>query len=96
VVQAEVRHVLSRQGSGLNGDERKALAKEIDGYLDACWSPAGTGSGGRAEDAGLRTQDPGPGLRKQDSESQGRMPRPQDFINLFLAETFINRNRGED
>jgi len=23
-------------------------------------------------------------------------PRPQDFLNLFLAETFINRHRGED
>ena len=36
-------------------------------------------------DAGPGTQDP-----------ERVKPRPQDFINLFLAETFINRHRGED
>jgi len=80
VVQAEVRHVLSRQGTGLTDDERAELAREIDGWLAACWSP-------KAEDSAPRTQDSDDGIKKL---------HPQDFINLFLAETFINRSRGED
>ena len=92
VIEAEVRHVLSRQGSGLSGDERKALACEIDAWLAVCWSPPPSASGVRRpgsqpEDAGPRTQAP---------ERQAPQPRPQDFINLFLAETFINRLRGEN
>ncbi|MDD3545787.1 MAG: hypothetical protein PHG96_10590, partial [Kiritimatiellae bacterium] len=92
VVKAEVRHVLSRQGTGLEDKERGPLEAKIGGYLKACWSPEGSGSGGRAEDAGPRTQGPGPERRAQDPGCL----RPQDFINLFLAETFINRSRGED
>ncbi|HPB10090.1 MAG TPA: type III-B CRISPR-associated protein Cas10/Cmr2 [Kiritimatiellia bacterium] len=80
VIQAEVRHVLSRQGTGLTDDERAELAREIDGWLAACWSP-------KAEDSAPRTQDSDDGIKKL---------HPQDFINLFLAETFINRSRGED
>ncbi len=89
VVQAEVRHVLSRQGAGLKDEEREALATAIDRYLEVCWSPPTPEAGASAqpEDAGPKTQDP---------ECQKPKPRPHDFLNLFLAETFINRHRGED
>jgi CRISPR-associated protein Cmr2 len=60
VIQSEVRHVLGRQGSGLDDGKRKDLAGQIDAYLKV--------TGGRLE----------------------------DFINLFLVETFMNRHRGED
>ena len=59
VVLAEVRHVLSRQGSGMISDDREQLAQAIDRYLESTSSHL------------------------------------EDFINLFLAETFINRARGE-
>lgn len=59
VVLAEVRHVLSRQGSGMISGDREQLAQAIDRYLES-------------------TSD-----------------HLEDFINLFLAETFINRARGE-
>ena len=90
VVEAEVRHVLSRQGAGLSPAERASLVDELDRYLAACWSPPAPESGvlrpeSRHGDAGPGTQDP----------ERGK-PRPRDFINLFLAETFINRHRGED
>ena len=59
---------------------RIALAGLLVVGLAACWSP-------KAEDSAPRTQDSDDGKTKL---------RPQDFINLFLAETFINRSRGED
>jgi CRISPR-associated protein Cmr2 len=91
VVTAEVRHVLARQGAGLSKDERDTLASEIAAWLDACWPPPLTASGGRrpgaqAGDAEPSVQAPG---------HQAVNPRPQDFINLLLVETFINRQRGE-
>ena len=80
VVEADVRHVLSRQGEGLKGGEREALATEINRYLEACWQPPKS-SGGIA------------GAQAQKAETT---LRPQDFINLFLVETFINRHHGEN
>ncbi len=80
VVEADVRHVLSRQGEGLKGEEREALATEINRYLEACWQPPKS-SGGVA------------GAKAQEAETT---LRPQDFINLFLVETFINRHHGEN
>ncbi|MGI5868568.1 MAG: type III-B CRISPR-associated protein Cas10/Cmr2 [Kiritimatiellia bacterium] len=60
VIQADVRHVLGRQGIAMNSDERERLAKKIDAYLETTSS------------------------------------RLDDFIKLFLVETFINRARGEN
>ena len=91
VVEAEVRHVLSRQGAGLSKDEREALADEVNRYLAACWSPTAPEPGVRRPAS--RPGDAGPGTR--DADRQPKL-RPQDFLNLFLAETFINRHRGED
>ena len=87
VVAAEVRHVLSRQGTGLSPAERESLVGEIDRYLAACWNPESgvLSPASRPGDARRRTQDP----------ERGKT-RPRDFLNLFLAETFINRHRGED
>ena len=90
VVQAEVRHVLSRQGSGLKKNEREALAAEIESYLAACWSMPGAESGVLS----LESRISGPKTQAPDRLKPAL--RPQDFLNLFLAETFINRNRGED
>ena len=70
VAEAEVRHVLSRQGSGLAPADREKLAGKISDYLKACWQP--------------------------ESRETGGTLRPQDFINLFLVETFINRHHGEE
>ncbi len=80
VVEADVRHVLSRQGEGLKSGEQAALATEINRYLEACWQPPKS-SGGVA------------GAQAQKAETT---LRPQDFINLFLVETFINRHHGEN
>lgn len=90
VVQAEVRHVLSRQGSGLKKEEREALAAQIEGYLAACWSTPGS-------ESDVASREPSaPAPKAQESNRLKPVRRPQDFLNLFLAETFINRNRGED
>ena len=84
VVQAEVRHVLSRQGTGLGDKELEALEAKIDCYLEACWSPEGSGPGGSAEDPGRRTrapgprtQDPGRGTKDQGRRTQGPGRRTQ-------------------
>jgi len=90
VVEAEVRHVLSRQGAGLSPAERASLVAEIDRYLAACWSPPAPESGVRRPES--RPGDAEPGIQ----DPEWGKPRPRDFINLFLAETFINRHRGED
>ena len=60
IIKSEVRHVLSRQGSDMNDEDRDMLAKQIDRYLDST------------------------------------NKHLEDFINLFLIETFLNRVRGEE
>jgi CRISPR-associated protein Cmr2 len=78
VVQTEVRHVLSRQGARFSGGERDALATEINRYLETCWRLTPE-SGGVA------------GSKAQEAK---RTLRPQDFINLFRIEAFINSRHG--
>ena len=60
IIQAEVRHVLSRQGSDMKDKAREELAEQIDRYLDTTKNHL------------------------------------EDFINLFLTETFLNRFKGEE
>ncbi len=60
IIRKEVAHVVDRQGTGLNRDEKEQLLSLTDNWL-------------------LQTQN-----------------RLQDFVNLFLAETFITRYRGEN
>jgi len=78
VVQAEVRHVLSRQGTGLGDKELEALEAKIDCYLEACWSPEGSGPGGSAEDPGRRTRAPGPRTQDPGRGTQDAGPRTKD------------------
>ena len=91
VVEAEVRHVLTRQGAGLSNDERESLAGEINRYLAACWPLPEPESEVRRPES--RPADAGPGTQDADRKPKAH---PQDFLNLFLAETFINRLRGEN
>ncbi|MBM4164572.1 MAG: type III-B CRISPR-associated protein Cas10/Cmr2 [Lentisphaerae bacterium] len=93
VIQTDVRHVLSRQGSGLSPQELESLAHAIDAYLAVCWSPPAPASGVQSP-ASAKPQDPGP--KTPDSGRRKPTPPPHDFLNLFLAETFINRLRGEN
>lgn len=66
------------------------MAAEIESYLAACWSMPGAESGVLS----LESRISGPKTQAPDRLKPAL--RPQDFLNLFLAETFINRNRGED
>jgi len=82
VVMAEVSNVLERQGSALSKDERSAFGKSVEAHFDAVV-------------AGVRNQTThivGRDLRPD--EKEGRLEvRPNDFLGLFLVETFLDRKR---
>ena len=59
----------------------------MDRRLAGTFAPQGAGHGAQGH---------APGRGMLGREGRGATRRPQDFINLFLAETFINRSRGED
>ncbi len=82
VIEKEVEHVLSRQGAELKG-EREPLLEKINAWLASCLLSPESNSG----DSRPKTQDP---------ETEKPDLRPQDFINLFLVETFMNRMRGDN
>ncbi len=82
VISLEVEHVLERQGSNLSKDERKELIDGIRGHLDAV--AAGV------DQPETRVV----GRELTDAEEKGEHKvHPEDFIGLFLVETFLNRKR---
>lgn len=82
VIEREVEHVLSRQGAGLEKEDRKRLVEMISAWLESCLLSC------ESKDGESRPKTKDTGVAKTE-------PRPQDFINLFLVETFMNRMRGE-
>ena len=82
VVMAEVSNVLERQGSALSKDERSAFGKSVEAHFDAVV-------------AGVRNQTTHiVGRDLTPEEKEGRLEvRPNDFLGLFLVETFLDRKR---
>ena len=82
VVMAEVSHVLERQGSAMAKDERDAFEKSVETHFDAVA-------------AGVRNQTTHiVGRKLTQDEKDGKLEvRPDDFLGLFLVETFLDRKR---
>ena len=82
VVMAEVSNVLERQGSALSKDERSTFGKSVEAHFDA------VASGVRNQTTHIVGRDLTP------EEKEGRLEvRPNDFLGLFLVETFLDRKR---
>ena len=86
VVEAEVAHVLERQGQGLveNKDvhERSDFRKSIMDHFDA------VAAGARNQTTRVV------GRELFQNEKDGKLEvRPDDFLGLFLVETFLDRKR---
>ncbi len=82
VIRNEVAHVLERQGSNLSADEREKFAAQIDEHFDAV--AAGV------DQPETRVV----GRELTDAEKKGEHKvHPDDFLGLFLVETFLNRKR---
>lgn len=82
VISSEVEHVLERQGDKLSKEERTDLESEIAGHLESV---------AKGVDQ-PETRVVGRELTEEEKKGE-RKVRPDDFLGLFLVETFLNRKR---
>lgn len=79
---AEVSHVLERQGSNLGKDERGDFLALVEKHFDA------VANGVKNQTSHIV------GRELTEEEKEGRLEvHPDDFLGLFLVETFLNRKR---
>lgn len=82
VIMSEVEHVLSRQGEKLEKEEYEELKGLIGEHFDAV----------AAGEPDQTSHIVGRELTEEEKKGKKKI-HPEDFLNLFLVETFLNRKR---
>lgn len=96
ILFAEAEHVVGRQGKNLTEADRQSLLDDIGDYLAAVSAgvepseepPLGKPAE-ESDDQGAAPQ------RPEEKDASKRQIRPEDFLGLFLVETFLTRMHEE-